>query len=78
MLYFHRQQWINFICTSPKPFITPCFKLFLAMWNYVQPTLENMDEYVIMGENLEEGMEVIVSGNLNLAHEAPVRVIYDL
>lgn len=46
-----------------------------AMWNYVQPTLENMDEYVIMGENLEEGMEVIVSGNLNLAHEAPVKKI---
>lgn len=36
MFSFHRQQWINFICTSPKPFIILCFKLSLVMWNYVQ------------------------------------------
>lgn len=47
-----------------------------AMWNYVTTGLENMNEYVIT-EGLKEGQEVIVSGNLNLAHESPVKVIKD-
>ncbi len=46
------------------------------MWNYVTTGLENMNEYVIT-EGLKEGQEVIVSGNLNLAHESPVKVIKD-
>ena len=37
-------------------------------------TVENMEEYTIT-DGLEEGMEVITTGNVNLAHEAPVRVI---
>lgn len=45
-----------------------------AMWNYVATGLENMNEYVIT-EGLTEGQEVIISGNLNLAHESPVKVI---
>lgn len=45
-----------------------------AMWNYVTTGLENMDEYVVT-DGLAEGQEVIVSGNLNLAHESPVRVM---
>lgn len=45
-----------------------------AMWNYVQTGLENMTEYTVTGEGLEEGMQVIVNGNLNLAHEAEVTV----
>ena len=45
-----------------------------AMWNYVHTGLENMEEYTIT-DGLEEGMEVIVTGNVNLAHEAPVKVI---
>ena len=45
-----------------------------AMWNYVQTGLENMEEYAIT-EGLQEGMQVITSGNVNLAHEAPVKVI---
>jgi RND family efflux transporter MFP subunit len=45
-----------------------------AMWNYVTTGLENMDEYVIT-EGLTEGQEVIVSGNFNLAHEVPVKVV---
>ena len=45
-----------------------------AMWNYVHTGLENMEEYTIT-DGLEEGMEVITTGNVNLAHEAPVRVI---
>ena len=32
-------------------------------------------EYIIIYIMLEEGMEVITTGNVNLAHEAPVRVI---
>lgn len=49
-----------------------------AMWNYVHTGLENMDEYTLVGweaDGLEEGMEVITTGNVNLAHEAPVKVI---
>lgn len=46
-----------------------------AMWNYVQTGLENMTEYTVSGDGMEEGAEVIVTGNVNLAHEAPVKVI---
>ena len=46
-----------------------------AMWNYVQTGLENATEYTVTSETLKEGDRVIVSGNINLAHEAPVKVI---
>lgn len=42
-----------------------------ALWNYVTTGLENSSRYTIES-GLEPGMEVIVSGNLNLAHETPV------
>lgn len=45
-----------------------------AMWNYVTTGLENLNEYTIT-EGLTPGMKVITSGNINLAHEAPVKVI---
>ncbi|NDV58511.1 efflux RND transporter periplasmic adaptor subunit [Bacteroides sp. 519] len=45
-----------------------------AMWNYVQTALENAEYYTI-ADGLKEGDTVIVSGNINLAHEAPVSVI---
>ena len=45
-----------------------------AMWNYVHTGLENMNE-VVVDDGLKEGMEVIYDGNVNLAHEAPVKVI---
>lgn len=44
-----------------------------AMWNYVQTGLENVENYSLT-EGLKEGDVVIVSGNINLAHEAPVVV----
>ena len=50
----------------------------LAMWNYVTTGLENMTEYTLVnreGGDLQEGMTVITSGNINLAHETPVRII---
>lgn len=50
----------------------------LAMWNYVHTGLENMTEYTLVDwetDGLEEGMTVITTGNVNLAHEAPVKVI---
>lgn len=47
-----------------------------AVWNYVTTGLENMNEYVIT-EGLSEGQEVIISGNINLAHETPVKVKND-
>ena len=43
-----------------------------AIWNYVQTGLENADTYTIL-EGLKEGDEVIVTGNVNLAHEAKVK-----
>ena len=49
-----------------------------AYWNYVHTVLENMNEYTL-AENgddvLHEGDTVIVTGNVNLAHETPVQVI---
>lgn len=44
-----------------------------AMWNYIQTGLENVESYSLT-EGLKEGDVVIVSGNINLAHEAPVVV----
>ena len=44
-----------------------------AMWNYVSTGLENLGEYTIT-EGLRPGMKVIVAGNMNLAHETPVKV----
>ena len=46
-----------------------------AVWNYVQTGLENATEYTITSETLKEGDQIIVSGNINLAHESPVKLI---
>lgn len=52
-----------------------------AMWNYVLTGLENSDTYIVSNkadsgvtDGLLEGDTVIVTGNVNLAHEAPVVV----
>lgn len=45
-----------------------------AIWNYVQAGVENSTGYVIT-EGLMEGDRVIYEGNLNLAHEAPIKII---
>ena len=42
-----------------------------AIWNYITTGLENLDQYTIT-EGLTPGDSVIITGNLNLAHEAPV------
>jgi RND family efflux transporter MFP subunit len=44
-----------------------------AQWVYVQTGLENSGGYVVT-EGLVEGDSVIYEGNINLAHETPVRV----
>ena len=51
------------------------------MWNYVHTGLENATEYVVsdksqkgIEEGLLEGDTIIVTGNLNLAHEAAVNI----
>lgn len=49
-----------------------------SMWNYVHTALENADSYTIdeaQADKLHEGDVVITSGNINLAHEAPVTLI---
>jgi RND family efflux transporter MFP subunit len=45
----------------------------LAKWNYVQVGLENNQEVEIL-EGLKEQQRVIVSNNLQLAHDSPVKV----
>lgn len=45
-----------------------------AYWNYVQTALENAAYYTVV-EGLKPGDTVITSGNINLAHEAPVTII---
>lgn len=45
----------------------------LAKWHYVTITHENETE-VAISDGLRAGEQVIVSGNLNLAHDAPVRM----
>lgn len=45
-----------------------------AFWTYVHTGLENSDSYTIT-DGLKENDIVITSGNINLAHEAPVTII---
>ena len=50
----------------------------IAMWNYVQTGLEYLSEYTLVNweaSGLQEGMTVITTGNVNLAHETPVKII---
>ena len=46
-----------------------------AQWNYVQTGLENAESYSMADDALKEGDTVIVTGNVNLAHEASVKVV---
>jgi RND family efflux transporter MFP subunit len=45
-----------------------------AYWCYVQTGLENASEYTVTGDDLKEGDTIITSGNINLAHETPVKL----
>jgi len=47
-----------------------------AYWQYVATPYQNSDSYVITqedGEQLTDGKEVIITGNMNLAHETKVQ-----
>ena len=44
----------------------------IANWVYVEVGDENSTQVTIVDESLHEGQEVIISNNLNLAHETPV------
>ncbi|MFN4147015.1 MAG: efflux RND transporter periplasmic adaptor subunit [Runella sp.] len=48
--------------------------LGLAKWNYVTIAYEN-DRQVAIGEGIKAGDRVIVEGNLNLGHDAKVKII---
>lgn len=41
----------------------------------MQTGLENAENYSMADDALKEGDTVIVTGNVNLAHEAPVKVV---
>jgi RND family efflux transporter MFP subunit len=45
----------------------------IAKWNYIKTIMEN-SEYLCVSEGLKEGDSVIISGNLNLAHDAKVEI----
>ncbi len=45
-----------------------------SQWRYVQTGLENSREYTIE-DQLEDGEEVIISGNFNLAHDVEVEIV---
>ncbi len=47
----------------------------LALWNYVKIGKENATQYTITSETLKDGDQIITEGNINLAHESPVKVI---
>lgn len=49
-----------------------------AIWNYVDTGMENATQYTITGETLKEGDLIITTGNINLAHESPVKIISDV
>jgi RND family efflux transporter MFP subunit len=56
-----------------------CTKDSIAFWTYIQTTGENTTSYSVIahpdkGATLEPGDTVIVSGNLNLAHESRIVV----
>lgn len=56
-----------------------CTKDSIAFWTYIQTTGENTSSYSVIahpdkGGKLEAGDTIIVSGNLNLAHESKVVV----
>lgn len=46
-----------------------------AIWHYVATGLENLNEYTIT-DGLQSGEKVITTGNVNLAHESPVKIIW--
>lgn len=46
-----------------------------AIWHYVSTGQENSTSYTIT-DGLQAGDEVIIDGNLNLAHEAKVKVLH--
>lgn len=46
-----------------------------AYWVYVETDMENSDSYTIIeNKDLKQGDTIIVSGNINIAHESPVLV----
>lgn len=56
-----------------------CTRDTVAFWTYIQTTGENTTSYSVIahpdkGASLEPGDTIIVSGNLNLAHESKVEV----
>jgi len=56
-----------------------CTKDSIAFWTYIQTTGENTTSYSVIahpdkGATLNSGDTIIVSGNLNLAHESKVVV----
>lgn len=59
------------VLRSGKQVVFTVKKGEMAQWNYIHTAFENMENYSV-ADGLVEGDTVIISGNINLAHEAPV------
>ena len=46
-----------------------------AYWVYVKKLMENSDSFVVESKDFKENDVIITTGNVNLAHEAPVSVV---
>ena len=49
------------------------YKKGRSYWNYIEAGEENSRQMVVE-DGLHEGDTVIVSGNMNLAHDVPVKI----
>lgn len=45
-----------------------------AYWNYIEVGQENAIQYTITSESLKDGDLIITKGNINLAHESPIKI----
>jgi RND family efflux transporter MFP subunit len=52
--------------------IDPIAERSRSIWHYVETGLENATQFTITSSTLREGDQIIVSGNINLAHESPI------
>lgn len=50
------------------------YKAGKAQWHYVKTGRENAAEYTISSETLREGDEIIITGNVHLADQSPVKL----
>ena len=74
------KQWVvpkNAVVLRTQKQVVFTFKNGKAAWNYVETGSENSTHYTITSQTLQEGDEIIVSGNEHLADGTNVKLIED-